>query len=347
MSTFQNSVTFGKFVIFNVLGALIVATMMFASFHNAASASIDFVLRSAEQVYRPGDTLTLYGAADPDELLVIRLYDPSGLAIRIDNIHVDEEGFFREDILVWSEPSRNLPFGTYTVEAISSVGNKDPQHVEISFAEGIAAEAPVLQFPKTHNLGVKLDAPSEVTVDTDFRIFVQVTFDNALIDSVDEAAVAELLGASHIHSRNATIILHDKFIELHPGLYYADVRVESEGPYIIHAAAFYKGFLSHDSRVVSASASSIGTIQQSVDQLNQELDNLHDTLDETRSALNDTQSAITSSVDEARTSIREEIGVMQDASGQINAIILPVLALISVIIALQISLFARIRASFR
>jgi hypothetical protein len=38
---------------------------------------------------------------------------------------------------------------------------------------------------------------------------------------------------------------------------------------------------------------------------------------------------------------------MSDASGQINAIILPVLALISVIIALQISLFARIRASYK
>jgi hypothetical protein len=38
---------------------------------------------------------------------------------------------------------------------------------------------------------------------------------------------------------------------------------------------------------------------------------------------------------------------MQQATGQINSIILPVLALISVIIALQISLFARIRASFR
>jgi hypothetical protein len=38
---------------------------------------------------------------------------------------------------------------------------------------------------------------------------------------------------------------------------------------------------------------------------------------------------------------------VQDASGQINAIILPILALISIIIALQISLFARIRASFK
>ena len=58
--------------------------------------------------------------------------------------------------------------------------------------------------------------------------------------------------------------------------------------------------------------------------------------------------------DEAREAIREDIGraesavdELQQASGQINSIIIPILALISIIIALQISLFARIRASFK
>jgi len=57
---------------------------------------------------------------------------------------------------------------------------------------------------------------------------------------------------------------------------------------------------------------------------------------------------------ESRNSIKDDIrrasetvDQMQAASGQINSIILPVLVLISIIIALQISLFARIRASYK
>jgi hypothetical protein len=305
-----------------------------------AFAAIDFILRATQQVYKPGDTLVIYGAAAANEVLAIRLYDPSGLAIRIDNVQVGEDGFFRKSMLTWPDPSRNLPFGTYTIEIISSVLSKT-QRAEVAFAEGVAAEAPVLQFPKTHSLIVKLDAPSEVTVNKDFRIFVQITFDGALVDVNEENknSLNELLGASHIHSSNSTIILNDKFVKLHPGLYYADVKLDKEEAYIIHAAAFYKGFLSHDSRVITAGATT-GTIQESVDKLNLEISQLQNTLD-------DTKSTITDSVDEARKSIREDIRSVRDASGQINALILPLLALISVIIALQISLFARIRASYR
>jgi hypothetical protein len=352
MSTFRNYKPFDNSRICNpiiafTLVSIIISTIMLFPIAFSAYGATDFVLRTSEQVYVPEQTLTIYGAAAPNEVLAVRIYDPSGLAVRVESVKVNEDGFFRQNILVWPEPSRNLPFGTYTIEAVSSVGNKPPQRVQISFAEAVAVEGTVTQFPQTHLLDVKLDAPSEVTIKTPFRIFVQITFDGALVDANGEIAVAELLGSSHIHSDNSTIVLNDKFVKLHPGLYYADVELESAGAYIIHAAAFHKGFLSHDSRVVTASLSSIGTIQESVNRLNQEISQLQATLEETRSALNDTKSSITSSVDEARQSIREDIGQVSDASGQINSIILPVLALIGVIIALQISLFARIRASYR
>jgi hypothetical protein len=299
-----------------------------------AFGTTDFILRATEQVYLPGQTLEIYGAASPGEVLVIRLYDPAGLAIRLENVPTDEEGFFRHEILTWPEPSRNFAFGTYTIEAISSVGNKDPQLVEVSFA-GEVIQGESAQFPKTHVLAVKLDAPSEVNINQEFRVFVQVTFDGALVESANAAAVEAMLGSSHIHSANTTVILSNKFVELHPGLYYADVQLEKGDAYIIHAVAFYRGFLSHDSRVLNAGAS-IGTIQESVNELNAELGRLQRGLDDTNTALSATKTTIT-----------EQIELAQQASGQINSLILPVLALISVIIALQISLFARIRASYK
>lgn len=311
------------------------------------------ILRSSQEIYLSGETLVIFGAAEPNDILPVTVFDPSGLAIRISSVEVDEDGFFRSGILTWPDPSRTFAYGTYSVEVRSSVDSNQSQRTEVTFAEG--AESGIQpQFPKTHVLAVKLDAPSQVAINEEFRIFVQLTFDGALLNALDDATTAEILGSSHIHSSNSTINLSDKFKVLHPGLYFADVTLEKTDIYIIHAAAFYRGFLSHDSRVVTASQSSIGTIQESVNELdlrlesvNRELEHLQEILEETQTALNNTKSAITDSVKSAQESIGGEIGNIQQASGQINSLILPVLALISIIIALQISLFARIRASYK
>jgi chromosome segregation ATPase len=151
------------------------------------------------------------------------------------------------------------------------------------------------------------------------------------------------------------------FKKLHEGLYYTDVSINKEGSYIVHAVAFYKGFLSHDSRVVVASLTTINTIQDSVDQLrvalnstNNQVNGLGNKINDARRAVNSSQDAITNSVEQAQSSIQEDVNSakkavddLQQASGQVNSIFLPILALISIIIALQISLFARIRASYR
>jgi len=308
-------------------------------------------LLTEEEVYNPNEDLVVYGHTVENDLILIRLYNPVGIAIDIEHIQADDGGFFRENIFEWPEPERDLPFGTYTIEAISSSGDSSLR--EIIFAESLQETTDGVRIPKVHTLAVKLEAPDQVTAGTSFRIFVQVTFDGALVNAED-AEIAGILGSSHIHSGNSTIILSGKFVKLHEGLYFADVTIDTEGSYVIHAIVFNRGHLSHDSKVVSVSLSTVSTIQESVRELdlrlnstNQELARLQAGLDDTNSALNDTKSAITDSVEDARLSIRGEIGVMQDASGQINAIILPVLALISVIIALQISLFARIRASYK
>ena len=355
MSILRNKKTFELFTVrtISVIVSIVIVLLSSNQLLPSAFAADAFILRTVQEVYVPGDTLLVYGAATANEILIIRLYDPAGQVIKLENIPVDENGYFRQGIFDWPEPSRNLPFGTYTVEAVSGKGARVPQSIEVSFAEEVE-QVSLGEFPKTHILAAKLDSPNQVTGNFEFRIFIQVTFDGVLVDAKDEAQVAEILGTSHIHSTNSTIILNDKFKELHPGLYYADVKLEKEDVYIIHAIAFYKGFLSHDSRVVTVTGSSLGTIQETVDELSMRLDATHkdlgqlqETLEETRTSLNDTKSTITGSVEGARNSIRDEIRTMEQASGQINSIILPVLALISVIIALQISLFARIRASYK
>lgn len=311
-----------------------------------------FTLLVEEEVYTPGETMVIYGGGAENDLILVTLYDAAGTAVIRDNVVTDSDGFFRQSLYQWKAPSFSVPLGTYTIEAVSSLGTTDTRRVEVTFAEAIVTgQGP--RIPTTHSLAIKLDSPDQAAVGEPFRIFTQVTFDGDLV-AVEERDTAELLGLSHIHSGNVTITLADKLRRLHEGLYYADVTIDQEGTYIVHSVAFHRGLLAHDSKVISATSSSISTIQESITELdlrlnstNRELERLQGGIEQTHNALNDTQSAITSSVEEARLSIRSDIETVQQASGQINSLILPVLALISVIIALQISLFARIRASYR
>jgi hypothetical protein len=313
-----------------------------------------FTMLVEENAYIPGESLVIYGFGAANDALLVRVFDSAGRLVQQDSVVTDADGLFRKEIFEWPEPSIRVPFGSYTIEATSSLERTDIRTLDVTFTAAIEDDTGP-RSAVTHTLGLKLDSPTQVSVGEPFRIFIQVTFDGALVaDQETVSEVEELLGTSHVHSGEVNIPLRDKLKWLHEGLYYADVTLDMESSYIVHASAFYRGLLSHDSKVVTATKSSISSVQESVTELdarldstNEELQNLRQGIQETRDSLNQTQSAITSSVADARSSIQGDIDTMRQATGQINSIILPVLALISVIIALQISLFARIRASFR
>ena len=325
------------------------------NFESAGAAS-SLIFKVNQAIFIPGDSLVLYGKGFPKDMLLLELRDPSGKTLRIDSVSSDENGYFTTQVFVWPQPSRNYVFGSYTLQLTSSSVPTESSSVSFLFAgEDIRSGTVGESLP--HVLTVKLDSPAQVTTNSTFRIFVQVTFDGALV-SVNPDSLSQLLGTSHIHggslstsgengssalSAPIAISLADKFSIIHDGLYYADVKLDEDGVYIIHAVAFYNGFLSHDSRVITASPGSIGSIQRTVNELNSKLESTRIELDETKKALVESRNSIKDDI--ARAS--ETVDQMQAASGQINSIILPVLVLISIIIALQISLFERIRASYK
>jgi hypothetical protein len=332
---------------------IIIACLLLASSANNSYAAA-FNLKINQRVFIPNDTLIVYGTGSSGDSLLVSLIDPAGRTIRIDSISIDDAGSFFKEFFIWPQPTKNFVFGQYTVRVASSANTSNSQEILITYAEGISQS---LNTAESHTLIAKLDSPTQVATNSTFRIFIQVTYDGALVNS----ELPEFLGSSHIHYGNQTINLANKFVKLHEGIYYADVVLPQDGSYIVHAIAYYKGYESHDSKVVSASNASIGTVQESVNSLNnklesanQELAQLQVKLNQTDSTLQSAESTIKGAVQDARSEISNNIDSAKgsveqiaQASGQINAIFLPILALISVIIALQISLFARIRASYR
>ena len=307
----------------------------FPMYAQAQLPQLTFLINNENFV--PGDVLVVYGKSIPNDILAIRIFDPAGKAIRIESVYADNNGSFTAQIFTWPEPSRNFVYGQYIIEAASSTFPENKLTREVSYSD---EKTPVPPITSSDNaLSVKLDSPTEISVRKPFRIFVQVTFNGALVN-VDNPD--DMLKSSHVHLGNSTINLSGKFNKLHEGIYYADVQLDTSGSYIIHAIAFYRGFLAHDSKVIS-SGSSIGEVQESVDTLKLELDRTSRELNATRQAVDDAREAIKKDIETATGSVSQ----LENASGQINSLILPILALISIIIALQISLFARIRASFK
>lgn len=325
---------------------MLLAHLPSADFASAQISTNRFDIRLTSNAYAPNETIIAYGKVMPNDAVIVRVFDPTGKVLRLDTFNARNDGTFTEQIFVWPTPSKQYPLGSYSLEFRSSIVPSDTKTFEIFFVES-SLGGHVSSLPSTSDLGVKLDAPATVSTGTPFRIFVQITYQGALVNVDSDEDLVSLLGSSHVHSGNpadSTIInLSGQFTKLHEGLYYADVTLEREGTFIIHAIAFHRGYLSHDSRVLVASSATLGSVQESVNRLNERLDATNASLDKTNASLNNTGATLTGSLAEAGAAIQQ----MRDASGQINSIILPILALISIIIALQISLFARIKASYR
>lgn len=349
---FPKSSALSIFAIFSIaiiLAAIPVATFLVylpsAKFAGAQTNTERFDVKLSSDVFAPGDTVIIYGKVIPEDALVVRLFDPSGKVLRLETFKARSDGTITEQIFAWPQPSKEYPFGIYSVEVRSSIVLSDIKTFSVYFVSARSDSSS--SAPGSPNLIVKLDAPTLVSTNSQFRIFVQVTYGGSLVNTNSDGELASLLGSSHIHSgdsENSTIInLADMFHKLHEGLYYADVILDQDGTYIIHAIAFNRGLFSHDSKVVVASTASIGSVQESVNRLNERLDATNRSLDQTNASLNTTKNALTQFAQDTSSAIER----MEGASGQINGLILPILVLISIIIALQISLFARIRASYR
>src|SRR5215510_6344517 len=92
-----------NFEIFNystimILIAIMLTPMVFSFPH--ARAATEFAFRTSQQVYVPGETLQVSGTAEPRQILIVRLYDPAGVTVRIENVEVDASGSFQGGVFV-------------------------------------------------------------------------------------------------------------------------------------------------------------------------------------------------------------------------------------------------------
>jgi len=271
--------------------------------------------------------------------------DSAGTVAECEQIITNPDGSFSYKMLTWPDSSTKFPFGTYTVEAISSA-TEENQKIDIKFASSTELK----MIPIERRIITQVFAPEIAAVDRSFRVFVQVTSDGLLVSG----DAKKVLSSSHIHTPADKVqSLAMSIDRLHQGLYFIEYTPRMEGTYIFHMVAFSQGTQSHGSAATLVLGQDIGGISRQIITLNEVLTTASDELDVLQtdihgfgSTLEDASTKLRDSVatiDTSVSSMSAAVDNIEEASLQVNSLLFPIMGAIAVILALQISIIARRR----
>lgn len=313
------------------------AVLLFFIPHYAFSQT--FEASTDNQVYTEGQPLFVYGKASPEEDVILRLFAPDDTVAKFDQISTGDDGSFNELFWTWPESSTDFPFGTYTLEMISS----DDPGVSETFDLKFTSTSELKEVPVDRRLATSVFTPETAAVSQQFRVFVQTTSDGLLIGGDPD----ELLETSHVHLPSGRVSsLSGQFETLHQGLYFVDYTPSQQGTYVFHVVTFSQGSISHGSAATNVLASDIGGISEQIIELNSVLNQTSselDTLESEIEGFGSTLDVASKEIESGVTSISGSVSNIEEASAQLNSLFFPIVASIGIIVALQIAILARRR----
>ena len=304
----------------------------------------ELTMYTNQQIYTTQHPLLVYGTGPVNAPLVLRLFAPDGSIAEFEQIITNPDGSFSHKMLDWPSSSTKHPFGTYTVEALTSGGQS--QKIDIKFSSSVELEL----IPIERKITTQVFAPEMAAADRSFRVFVQVTSDGLLVTG----DAKKVLSSSHIHSPDGKVqSLAMSMQMLHEGLYFVEYTPRTEGTYIFHMVAFSQGTQSHGSAATLVLGQDLAGISKQIIILDEVLTTASDNLNVLQSDIH----GFGATLDDASTTLRESVTTIdtsvssmsaaveniEQASLQVNSLLFPIMGAIAVILALQISIIARRR----
>ena len=306
---------------------------------NIPNSFSELELFTNSKVYTTEHNLQIYGKGLPEENLIMRLFSPDATIAKFDQIITNSDGSFNHNLLIWPEPSTSFPYGTYTVEIISTEQNGISKKIDVKFT----STTDLIEVPVERHVSTLVFAPETAAINQSFRVFVQTTSDGLLIGNDP----AKLLGTTHVHLPSGlSVSLSDSFNTLHQGLYFVDFIPKDEGTHVFHVVAFSQGTTSHGSAATNVLSQDLGGISDQIIKLNTILDETSGELDNLKSEIagfDTTLEHASNLIDENIGTISTSVKFISEASSQLNALMLPIIASIGLIVALQITILARRR----
>ena len=296
-------------------------------------------LSTNSKVYSSEHTLQVYGKGLPEENLILRIFAPDESIAKFDQITTNADGSFNYGLLTWPQPSTNFPYGTYTVEVISTEQNGISQKIDVKFS----STTELLDVPVERIVNTLVFAPETAAINQPLRVFVQTTSDGLLIGDDPK----KLLETTHVHLPSGKVeTLTGAFSTLHQGLYFTDYIPREEGTYVFHVVAFSQGTISHGSVATTVMSQDIRGISNQIIELNKILDETSKELNVLKSEIEgfgSTLNSASTNIEKSTVSISSSVTNIEEASSQLNSLFFPIVASIGIIVALQIAILARRR----
>ena len=295
-------------------------------------------MHSDSKVYAAGQPLFVYGKGLPNEDIILRLFAPDDTISKFDQITTDDDGTFEYVLMTWPPSSTSFPFGTYSVEVISTEQGLS-QRLDVKFT----STNELIDVPVQRNINTLVFAPETAAINQSMRVFVQTTSDGLLLGGDP----SKLLATTHVHKPSGKVeTLSNAFSTLHQGLYYTDYTPTEEGTYVFHVVAFSDGTISHGSVATTVMSQDIRGISNQILELNSILDETSSELDTLKTEIEgfgDTLNSASQNIEQSTTSISDSVTNIEEASSQLNSLLLPIVSSIGIIVALQIAILARRR----
>ncbi len=306
---------------------------------NTPNSFSELELFTNSKVYSTEHNLQIYGKGLPEENLIMRLFAPDETIAKFDQIITNPDGSFNHNLLTWPEPSTNFPYGTYSVEVISTEQDGISKKIDVKFT----STTDLIDVPVERHVSTLVFAPETAAINQSFQVFVQTTSDGLLIGNNP----TELLGTTHVHLPSGlSISLSDSFKTLHQGLYFVDFTPKEKGTHVFHVVAFSQGTTSHGSAATNVLSQDLAGISNQIIKLNTILDATSGELDTLKSEISGFDTTLehaSNQIDENIGTISTSVKFISEASSQLNALMLPIIASIGLIVALQITILARRR----
>ena len=316
--------------------SLTILIILFAS-TPATFAELDFSVFS--KVYSPGQIFQIHGEGLPNETLIIRLFAPDESIVNFDQFTTEDDGSFDYNLITWPQPSTSFPYGTYTIEVISTLQDGKSRSKDVKFS----ADTTLIDVPVERHVNTLVFAPETAAKNQPVRVFVQTTSDGLLVGNDP----SDLLGTTHVHLPSGlSITISNSFQTLHQGLYYVDYTPTEEGTHIFHVVAFSHGVTSHASAATTVLTQDLGGISDQLILLNTILDETSTELDILKKEIagfDITLEKASNQIDDNIGDISTSVQFITEASSQLNALLLPIIASIGLIVALQIAILTRRR----
>jgi methyl-accepting chemotaxis protein len=315
---------------------LFLIPLLSISYHNAFS---ELQVTTNAQVFSENQPLFVYGKGLPNENLIIRLFAPDETIARFDQITTTDDGSFSHVLITWPESSSSFPFGTYTVEVISTEQSGLSQKIDVKFT----STTELIDVPVERQVNTLVFAPETAAINNAFRVFVQTTSDGLLIGNDP----SKLLETTHVHLPSGKVeTLTNAFTTLHQGLYFLDYTPIEQGTYVFHVVAFSQGTISHGSAATLVQSQDISGISEQIIELNSILDETSAELETLKSEVQEfgsTLESASSNIDSSVESVSNSVVNIEEASSQLNSLLFPIVASIGIIVALQVAILARRR----